>query len=202
MTQNNITVIEDGKIKWTIHDSKGNQYKWEIPIQTYESYLQNTTYPIQTIQYQDGRNQEVGEFSSYVKCSFTNVIDEIYENSNGNNDFIFEVWYVVSSMTVYSADIGEHPRYAVETMTRGGGDCEDTVILMADMLRSSSYTRDWQIQMVYFDSKNPSDPRDVNHVSLAIFSDDYSGILETTAKTIDELCIWNDIPIVGWWSNV
>ena len=200
--QPNITIIEDGKIKWTIHDSKGNQYRWEIPIQTYESYLQNTTYPIQTIQYPEGKNQEIGEFSSYVKYSFANVIDEIYENCNGDVDFIYEVWYVTSRLTVYSSDIGEHPRYAVETMTRGGGDCEDTVILMADMLRSSSYTRDWKIQMVYFDSKNPSDPVQVNHVAIAVDTGDYSGMLETTAKRVEDLTSWDACPVVGWWVDI
>jgi hypothetical protein len=200
--KSNITVIKDGKIKWTIHDSKENQYRWQIPIQTYESYLQNKTYQTQTIQYPDGQNQEIGEFSSFVKCSFANVIDEIYENSDGDADFVHEVWYIISHLTVYSPDIGEHPRYAIETLTRGGGDCEDTTILMADMIRSSSYTRDWKIQMVYFDSENPSDPRQVNHVSLVVDTGNYSGMLETTAKTSDGLYLWNDISVVGWWSDV
>jgi hypothetical protein len=73
---------------------------------------------------------------------------------------------------------------------------------MADMIRSSSYTRDWKIQMVYFDSENPSDPRQVNHVSLVVDTGNYSGMLETTAKTSDGLYLWNDISVVGWWSDV
>jgi len=198
----NSTIIENGKIKWKIFDSKGNQYNWSLPIQTYESYLQNTTYLTQTIQYSDGRTQEIGEFSNYVKSSFTDAIDDVYENSHNDDDFIFEIWHIVSSLTVYSSDIEENPRYAIETLTRGGGDCEDTAILMADMLKSSKQTKNWNIQMVYFDSDNPTDPKQVNHVALAVNTGKKFGMLETTAKNVTELSTWDVNSVVGWWVNV
>jgi len=103
---------------------------------------------------------------------------------------------------MYSPDIGEHPRYAIETLTRGGGDCEDTVILMADMLRSSKYTEDWIIQMVYFDSVSPNNPKKVDHVALAVDTGEKCGILETTSKNIDELNMWNIDTVVGWWTDI
>ena len=198
----NSTVIENGKIKWKIFDSKNNQYDWELPIQTYESYIKNTIYRTQIIQYSDGRQHEIGEFSDYVETSFTNVIDDVYENSSSDSNFIYEIWYIVSQLTTYSLDIGEHPRYALETLTRGGGDCEDTAILMADMFKSSKHTKNWNIQMVYFDSDNPSDPQLVNHVALAVTTGEKFGILETTAKTIDDLTMWDVNSIVGWWSEI
>lgn len=198
----NTTAIENGKIRLTLFDSKNNQYNWEISIKTYESYIQLSTYPKQTIQYFDGRLETIGEFSNHVVKFFTNVINDIYENSYNNNDFIFEVWHIVSSMTVYSSDIGEYPRYAIETLVRGGGDCEDTVILMADMLKSSKHTKNWKIQMVYFDSHNPTNPKHVNHVALAVDTGTSRGILETTAKNISDLNIWNINTVVGYWSDV
>jgi hypothetical protein len=198
----NSTVIENGKIKWKIFDSKSNQYDWELPIQTYESYIQNTTYRTQTIQYSDGRQHEIGEFSNYVETSFINVIDDVYENSYSDNNFIYEIWYIVSQLTTYSSDIGEHPRYALETLTRGGGDCEDTVILMADMLKSSKFTCNWGIQMVYFDSDSPTNPYQVNHVALAVDTGKKYGILETTSKNTDELNMWNIDTVVGWWTDI
>jgi hypothetical protein len=198
----NSTVIENGKIKWKIFDSKGNQYNWSLPIQTYESYLQLSTYPIQIIQYSDGRQHEIGEFSDYVETSFANVIDDVYENSSSDSNFIYEIWYIVSQLTTYSLDIGEHPRYALETLTRGGGDCEDTAILMADMFKSSKHTKNWNIQMVYFDSDNPSDPQLVNHVALTVNTGEKFGILETTAKTIDDLTMWDVNSVVGWWNDI
>ena len=198
----NTTAIENGKIRLTLFDSKNNQYNWEISIKTYESYIQLSTYPKQTIQYFDGRLETIGEFSNHVVKFFTNVINDIYENSYNNNDFIFEVWHIVSSMTVYSSDIGEYPRYAIETLVRGGGDCEDTVILMADMLKSSKHTRNWKIQMVYFDSHNPTNPKQVNHVALAVDTGTSCGILETTAKNSSDLNIWNINNVIGWYSDV
>ena len=198
----NTTAIENGKIKWTLFDSKNNQYDWEISIQTYESYMQLSTYPMQTIQYSDGRKDKIGNFSNHVVKFFTNVIDDIYENSYDNDNFIFEVWHIVSNLTIYSSDIGEYPRYAIETLVRGGGDCEDTVILMADMLKSSKHTENWKIQMVYFDSHNPTNPKHVNHVALAVDTGTSCGILETTAKTISDLNVWNINTVVGVWSDV
>ena len=198
----NTTAIENGKIRLTLFDSKNNQYNWEISIKTHESYIQLSTYPKQTIQYFDGRLETIGEFSNHVVKFFTNVINDIYENSYNNNDFIFEVWHIVSSMTVYSSDIGEYPRYAIETLVRGGGDCEDTVILMADMLKSSKHTKNWKIQMVYFDSHNPTNPKHVNHVALVVDVDTFRGILETTAKNISDLNIWNINNVIGWYSDV
>ena len=198
----NTTSIENGKIKWTLFDSKNNQYDWEISIKTYESYIQLSTYPMQTIQYSDGRLETIGKFSNYIVKFFTNVIDDLYENSYNDTNFIFEVWHIVSNLTVYSSDIGEHPRYAIETLVRGGGDCEDTVILMADMLKSSKHTKNWKIQMVYFDSDNPTDPKQVNHVALAVDTGTSCGILETTAKNISDLNIWNINNVIGWYSNV
>ena len=198
----NSTVIENGKIKWKIFDSKNNPYDWELPIQTYESYIQNTTYRTQIIQYSDGRQHEIGEFSDYVETSFTNVIDDVYENSSSDSNFIYEIWYIVSQLTTYSSDIGEHPRYALETLTRGGGDCEDTAILMADMLKSSKFTHSWGIQMVYFDSDDPTNPKQVNHVALAVNTGEKSGILETTSKNIDDLTMWDINSVVGWWNDI
>ena len=199
---NSSTIIENGKIKWKLFDSKDNQYNWLLSIQTYESQIQDTNYSTQIIQYSDGTQHEIGEFSNYVKTSFTNVIDDVYENSYSDNNFIYEIWYIVSQLTTYSPDIGEHPRYALETLTRGGGDCEDTAILMADMLKSSKHAKDWNFQMVYFDSENPTNPQYVNHVALAVNTGEKFGILETTAKTIVDLTTWNIDSIVGWWSDV
>ncbi len=198
----NTTSIENGKIKWTLFDSKNNKYNWEIPIKTYESYIQLSTYPTQTIRYSDGRLENIGEFSNHVVKFFTNVIDDIYENSSDDNDFIFEVWHIVSNLTIYSSDIGEHPRYAIDTLTRGGGDCEDTVILMADMLKSSKHSKNWKIKMVYFDSENPTNPKHVNHVALAVDTGTSRSILETTAKNISDLNAWSINSVVGWYSDV
>ena len=60
-------------------------------------------------------------------------------------------------MTVYDKDVDERSegRFAVETFTRTGGDCEDLVILIADMLMSSSHTRNWTFEYIIIDNDNP-----------------------------------------------
>jgi len=42
----------------------------------------------------------------------------------------------------------------------------------------------------------------VNHVALAVTTGEKFGILETTAKTIDDLTMWDVNSIVGWWSEI
>ena len=46
-------------------------------------------------------------------------------------DFVWEVWTLVSQLTVYDKDVDEFSegRYALETLTRTGGDCEDLALL-------------------------------------------------------------------------
>ena len=67
----------------------------------------------------------------------------IYYNSNSNSDFIWEVWNIASQLTEYRPDrddgyyVGDQGRYALDTLYRGGGDCEDLAILIADMLVSN-----------------------------------------------------------------
>ncbi len=130
--------------------------------------------------------------------SFTDVIDDIFDNTNSDEDFIYEVWYITSQLTTYSTDIGEFPRYALETLSRGSGDCEDTAILIADMLRSSTHTKNWTIQLVYFDSDSPSLALDVNHVAVLVDTGKYSYIVESTAKDDVTMNMWNNANISGW----
>ena len=202
-TQKPQTVIDKEEVRWTLYDSRGNQYYWTMPITSYESLVKSNYYPTMNLELPSGKISRVGDFTQYVRTSFSQVIDQIYDNAKSDEDFIYEVWYITSQLTVYSQDIGEDPRYALETLTRGGGDCEDTVILMADMIKSSSYTKNWKLQLVYFDSDNYRDPKTINHVALAIdMGDGVNLVFETTAKTNDGKNQWLGKPIHGYWFDV
>jgi len=197
------TVIDKEEVQWTLYDSRGNQYYWTMPITSYESLVKSNYYPTMNLELPSGKISRVGDFTQYVRTSFSQVIDQIYDNAKSDEDFIYEVWYITSQLTVYSQDIGEDPRYALETLTRGGGDCEDTVILMADMIKSSSYTKNWKLQLVYFDSDNYQNPKNINHVALAIdMGDGVNLVFETTAKTNDGKNQWLGKPIYGYWFDV
>ena len=195
-----ITTIEDQTIYWDFYDSKGNQYSWSMPVESYEYYVQAQPY-LDTFLFElpSGKNVEVVDHTKFVATSFTKVIDDVYDNSGSDEDFIYEVWYITSQLTTYSYDIGEYPRYALETLSRGGGDCEDTAILIADMLKSSKHTENWVIQLVYFDAYNPTNPKDINHVAVSVNTGYSSYVIESTAKTDDGLNAWGGIELYGWW---
>ncbi|MGI0048250.1 MAG: hypothetical protein ACREAW_01815, partial [Nitrososphaera sp.] len=113
--------------------------------------------------------------------SFSPWVDEVFERvisndginqTNKDSQSVYELWYIVSQLTTYSSDMGEDPRWPLETLVEGGGDCEDFAILVASMLRATPHTKDWKIQMVYFDIDHPDHPEDVDHVSLFIRTDE------------------------------
>ena len=194
-----ISYVKNLKMNWEFNDSKGNRYAWGIPIETYENLIKSPEpQDLLYLKLSEEETITARDHTKFIKKSFTNVIDDLYENAGSDELFVYEVWHLISQLTIYSEDIGEDPRWALETLSRGGGDCEDTAILMADLLRSSSHTKDWKIQMVYFDSDNPTNPRSMNHVVIYIDTGEISGKLETTAKTSDGLNKWNGQQVVGW----
>ena len=192
------TVINKEVVEMTLYDSKNNKYFWITPVTNYENAVKIDEYPIIPLATNTGQIITVGDFRPFVQTSFSDVIDEVYDNLENPDYFVYEIWYMVSKLTIYSLDIQEDPRFAIETLVRGGGDCEDTVILIADMLRSSSHTKDWKIKLIYFDSDNPTNPQNINHVALSIDEGDGRYIIETTAKTIEDFTMWNNIDIIGW----
>lgn len=146
----------------------------------------------------NGETVKVRDHTKFVGQHFTKTIDQIYDNAGSDEQFLYEVWYIVSKMTKYSYDIDEDPRWALETFSRGGGDCEDTSILIADMIRSSSHTANWDVKLLYFDSDNPTNPKDVNHVLVEVRLGDQRYDIESTAKTDDGLDVWAGTDIFGW----
>jgi hypothetical protein len=196
-------VINKGIVEMTLFDSKNNKYFWTMPVSTYDAFVKWDEDPTTTMEFDSGKIIRVGDFRPFVGTNFSNVIDDVYDNLENYDNFVLEILYMVSTLTIYSLDIGEDPRFAIETLVRGEGDCEDTVILFADMIRSSSHTKDWKLQLVYFDSDNPTNPQQINHVALLIDDGDTAPyIIETTAKTIDDFTMWSTTPIVGWFLDV
>ncbi|MEP0825492.1 MAG: hypothetical protein HRF40_08405 [Nitrososphaera sp.] len=193
------TLIEGREIKWVFMDSRGNMYSWNMPIDSYRELIE---YPepeeYLTLQLDDGSIARVRDHTQFVDSnSFSEVIDQVYDNAGSDYQFLYELWYITSELTTYSTDIAEEPRWALETFTEAGGDCEDLTILLASMLKSSSHTRDWEIKMVYMDSDYPQNPRDVNHVILYVETGDFSTFVESTAK-YDGLGAWTE-SITGWY---
>ena len=198
------TMIEGQTIYWDFCDSKGNLYSWEMPVEGYEALVGGETYlDYVGLQLPSGGTVQIIDYTKFVGNSFQDVIDDVYANAENDDQFIYEVWYIVSQLTTYSYDIDyDFPRYALETFTRGGGDCEDTAILIADMIRSSGHTRDWDVKLVYFDADNPSSPKDVDHVAVGIDTGENYYVIESTAKTREGAYSWAGQKITGWYYDV
>jgi hypothetical protein len=113
--------------------------------------------------------------------SFSNVIPDLYYASSSEEEFIRTIWNIVGQMTLYSSEIGETPRFPLETLMAGGGDCEDTSILLASMLLAAPV--DWKVKLVILDSNNPTDPVAPNHVIVEVITDSNEYLIETTSKT-------------------
>jgi len=201
------TTIIGGEIFWNFSDSKGNNYNWSMPVETYENYVKFERYNDQLHFYNDVTDESIVviDHTKYViGNNFEKIIDNVYNNSIDDADFLKEVWYVVSNFSTYELDIGEYPRFALETFSRGSGDCEDTAILLAEMLRSSKNTKDWKIQLVYFDADNPQNPINVNHVAVYVSNGDWGMLVETTSDTQNYgLTAWNEYDYIsGWYYDV
>ena len=192
--------FKHGQININLFDSNKEQYSWSMPVESYNSIV-GQSYPSDIFLYNDKTYEtyQLYDHADMVGNNFVNVIDDVYENSNNNSHFIWNVWHMISELTIYETEIGDDPRYALETLVRGGGDCEDTSILIADMLNSSRYTKDWQIALVYLDADNPTDPQTINHVFVYVDDGTYQYYIESTAPPD-----WNYYPngIVGWYEYI
>jgi len=114
------------------------------------------------------------------------VIGVLYKESEGGSEeyplegelFIREVWNIVTQLSLNTPDIEETPRYPLETFLAGGGDCEDTSILFASLIRAAPV--DWNISFVYTDSKTPSVPRKFDHVLVSVDTGVKKYFIDTT----------------------
>jgi len=198
--------IDKTNIIWDFQDSKGNSYGITWPVKYYEDLKSHSEW--KSLSSQPVRLDNHGRtiysinldgfvLGDAVSC----CIDQVYDNSLSNSDFVYEVWYIASQLTVYDADVDEKSegRYALETIVRGGGDCEDLVILVAELLKSSKHTRNWDFQYVYMDADNPTNPQTVNHVILLVNDGTYDYLIEATAEPR-----WDYFPngVNGWFFDV
>ena len=115
---------------------------------------------------------------------FEGVMADLWAGTSSDYDLIYETWHIVSQLTTYSEDIDETPRYPLETFLAGGGDCEDTSILLASMIKAAPVP--WKVELVYMDIDHPTAPQDVNHVIVHIDTGEREYYIETTSADIME----------------
>jgi hypothetical protein len=203
-----MTEISNGEIHWYFTDSKGNRYDWHLPVHTYDlsvmaNVFASSIIPTYKLQLPNGQTISTYDFRELAKAlsekrEWSGVIDQLYDNAGSDDQFIYEVWHLVAELTTYNKDITNTNLLPYEVLTRGEGDCKDKAILIADMLRSSSHTANWDIHLVIMDSNNPTNPQTVNHMIVHVNTGTYQYPIEpTTTPDVNGLYYWTGT-INGW----
>jgi hypothetical protein len=187
-------ILTNGRnVKLAFNDTKGSIIYWEVPFEALENDLQRgnslrtkieknpSSYSLHLRNTNTNEIYSVVDFRPFVQTSyFKKVMNKLYKESESDHAFIKEVWNIVKQLTVYSSELKETPRYPLETLLAGGGDCEDTAILFASLLDAAPV--DWEIELVYMDSDHPDRPLTINHAAVRVVTDQREYLIETTSK--------------------
>jgi hypothetical protein len=176
---------------------------WNVPFELLEEAIEDGAQARQdqailTFKTSSGELFYVMDYQPFIDPQpFETVITDIYYQSASDYDFIQEVWYIVAQLSDYSNELEETPRFPLETFLAGGGDCEDTSILLASMLMAAPV--DWDIELVYMDAYYPLDPIEVNHVIVYVNTGaDTRYYIETTSDTGGDMLPYSE-GVKGWY---
>jgi len=166
------TAISGREITWAWMDMDGDINKWTLTVDGYRGWIELPE-PNETVLLKgDSTTFRMVDFRPYVHTEgFSIVIPDLYQQCADEMVFAKEIFNLVTQLTVYSEDLGEVPRWPVETLTEAGGDCEDLAILFASLLKASPYP--YKLSLVYMDANNPADPVNPNHVIVWVEADDW-----------------------------
>jgi len=182
--------------------------QWEVPFESFERSIERGMDSRENLLFELGAMTElhntttgedyyVWDFGAFVDPDpFRQVMYDLYTELGDDDAFVREVWHIVAQLTTYSEEIEETPRYPLETFLAGGGDCEDTAILLASMIEAAPVN--WAVDLVYMDIDHPQDPQDVNHVIVYVDTGQEQYLIETTAD--EEMEPFDDV--VGWYLEV
>jgi len=153
--------------------SDGSMHRWTTTLENYETTVVFGYRRRESLQYTTlndsitGEMYRVVDFTPFVDPQpFSEAIPELYNELADDEAFFHEIWYIVTSLTTYSSEITETPRYPLETLVGGGGDCEDFAILIASMLKAAP--ANYTVQLVYMDAYSPGDAKNVNHLIVMV----------------------------------
>ena len=173
------TAISGREITWAWEKINGDIQYWTLDVDTYRGWIELPK-PHETVLLSTGdTTHTMQDFRPYVHTKgFSKVIPDLYQQCADEMVFAKEVFNLVTQLAVYSADIGEVPRWPVETMTEAGGDCEDLAILFTSLLKAAPYP--YKLSLVYMDSDNSTDPQNPNHVIVWVEADDWKLFVDCT----------------------
>ena len=126
-----------------------------------------------------GRAETVVDMAPFVNPEpFVAAMTAFAELFPDDEQLIEEIWYMVTQFNTYLPEIGENPQTPLETLFLATGDCEDSSILIASLLKA--VPRDWQISFVYTDYNNPTNPSVINHILVSVDTGEATYFIEGT----------------------
>lgn len=139
--------------------------------------------------------QQLGDHGSYyqlnpfvVPSNFAPLSEELSNRHSTNRKKIRAAWNFTTQLNEYVSEIAETPRFPLETLLMGGGDCEDSAILLGSLLYSMPI--DFGVTFWYIDANNPTNPREINHVILSANTKAEPLMIETTS---DEMTPYGEV---------
>ena len=133
----------------------------------------------------DTKFKQYGNLGNYYQIApfitpdvFEPIAFDIFKRYKTDQAKIREVWKYVTQITAYSSDIKETPRYPLETLLLGGGDCEDLTFVAASILKAMPV--DWNIYVVLMDKNSPKEPKKIDHSLIFVETKNYSTFIEVT----------------------
>ena len=186
-------------------------YNWSVPFDLLEADLRrgniernkslsDEDYPRLLLNNSvNGETYQIIDYRRFVDpAAFTSFSRYFYERAPSDEAFIEEMWYIVAQLTAYSTEINDTPRYPLETLLAGGGDCEDHAILFASMILASA-PPDWTVDLVYMDADHPYAPQTMNHVVVYINTGTAEYTIEATGKQSMQPYLQD---VNGWYSEI
>jgi hypothetical protein len=164
----------------------GQLLQWQIPFESLESAIEqgyDTRAKLDwyTLITDNGDDFQVRDYRVFVQpYAFNDVITSMYNEAPSADAFIRQVWQIVTQLTPWTNEIGDVPRFPLETLLAGGGDCEDLSILFASMIKAAPV--DWQVDLVYIDTEDLVHPESINHLIVHVNTGERDYLIETTSN--------------------
>jgi hypothetical protein len=165
--------------------SDGSVRKWSVPIDAYRAQLLlDKPKRYLTVKDSRGVKHRFYDFRIFVNPEpFEEFAKELYGISGSRETFIYDVWSLVTQLSDYTPEIGETPRWPLETLVEGGGDCEDVTILIISILMASGEVD--EVGMLYMDVNHPTDFHEANHVIVYVRVGENETIVDGTAPVMN-----------------
>ena len=192
------TLIKNGTIHWRFYALDESVAEWTVNISSYRAYITFT----KPTDYVRLKNSDTGEIYlatdiiEYVQPEFFSKVIDTLSDGRTANEFVDEVVNLKNQLITYTTGLENVHKWSAETLTEGTGNCGDTTILVASLLKAGEEKENYglKVHIWYCDAYHMKEPQEVNHaiVGVEYLNGDYE-LIETTSDyyyTYDEVVGW------------